>query len=77
MTLPTLLLTLLLLMAPGSAEAYIDPGTGGLVVQMLLAAIATALVTVKLWWARFTALFKKDTPPLSNQTQEDSEADDK
>jgi len=44
---------------------------------MLLAAIATALVTVKLWWARFTALFKKDTPPPQDHGQEDSEADDK
>jgi len=67
MTLPTLLFVLLLVINPGSAEAYIDPGTGGLVVQMLIAAIATALVTGKLWWARLKALFKKDISTKDEQ----------
>ncbi|MEM7492550.1 MAG: hypothetical protein AAF296_04165 [Pseudomonadota bacterium] len=37
-----------------AAHAYIDPGTGALVVQAAIGAIATALVTVKYWWSKVT-----------------------
>jgi hypothetical protein len=34
------------------AQAYLDPGTGSLIVQLLLGAIFGAVMTVKLWWAQ-------------------------
>ena len=70
MTLQTVLATLIFVATPITAQAYIDPGTGGLAVQTLLAAIATALVTVKLWWSRLLNLFRKDKKTKKEPSQE-------
>ena len=37
--------------------AYIDPGTGSLVFQVLVGAVVGALVTAKLYWQRLKAFF--------------------
>lgn len=34
------------------AHAYIDPGTGALILQALIGGVATALFTIKLWWSK-------------------------
>jgi len=43
------------------AQAYIDPGTGGMLLQLLLGGVAGALVIGKLYWLkikeRFQAVF--------------------
>lgn len=39
------------------AHAYIDPGTGSILVQGLIAAIAAIGVTLKLYWHKVTRLF--------------------
>ena len=39
------------------AFAYLDPGTGSYVLQMVLAGIAAALFAVKLFWVRIKAFF--------------------
>ncbi len=39
------------------AHAYIDPGTGSILVQGLIAAIAAIGVTLKLYWHKITRLF--------------------
>ena len=41
-----------------SALAYLDPGTGSMVLQLLLGGIAGAVVIVKLYWRRFVGLFR-------------------
>lgn len=41
-----------------SAHAYIDPGTGALVVQAAIGAAATALVTIKYWWSKLVSVFR-------------------
>ena len=40
------------LVTPGSAHAYIDPGTGSYIVQAVVAAIAGGLVAIKMYWQR-------------------------
>ncbi len=35
-----------------TAHAYIDPGTGGMLLQLLLGGIAGGLVILKLYWHR-------------------------
>jgi len=42
----------LLLLSPTSAHAYLDPGTGSYVVQMLIAGILGAAFAVKMYWIR-------------------------
>ena len=40
-------------------QAYIDPGTGSMVVQGIIAAIAGAAVMIRLSWARIRSLFSR------------------
>jgi len=38
------------------AHAYIDPGTGSMMIQALLAAIAAGAVAIGVFWGRFKTL---------------------
>jgi hypothetical protein len=42
-----------LMTSQSAAHAYIDPGIGGMLLQLLLGGIAGALVIIKLYWHRF------------------------
>lgn len=46
----------------GDAYAYLDPGTGSYVLQIVIAGIVSALFTIKMFWRRivdfFSNLFK-------------------
>ena len=44
---------LLLLAATHEAYAYLDPGTGSMLLQGLVAAVAAVSVTIGLYWTRF------------------------
>jgi hypothetical protein len=44
-----------------SAWAYLDPGTGSMILQLLLGGIAGAIVILKLYWRRFVGLFRGST----------------
>jgi hypothetical protein len=48
-----LLATVASLFYAGPAWAYLDPGTGSMMLQLLLGGIAGALVMGKLYWHRF------------------------
>jgi uncharacterized membrane protein len=50
---------LVVLALPGTAFAYLDPGTGSILIQGLIAAIAAVGVTLRLYWHRFIAFFKR------------------
>jgi hypothetical protein len=54
---------LLLVALPGVAHAYIDPGTGSLVLQGLIASLAAAAVVIRGYWYRIKAFFRRDTKP--------------
>ncbi len=59
-------LTVLLgLATPLDAHAYIDPGTGSIILQAFVAGIVGALFTIKMYWRRITAFvsgFFRRTP---------------
>ena len=38
-------------------HAYLDPGTGSMLLQGLIAGVAGAMLVVKLYWARFKTFF--------------------
>lgn len=54
-----------------AAHAYLDPGTGSMLLQLLLGGVAGALVVGKLYWSRMKEFFggqpvsdpKQDPPP--------------
>lgn len=47
--------------------AYLDPGTGSMLVQLLVGGLAAAAVAIKLYWYRILRLLRlrKDEPELS------------
>jgi hypothetical protein len=47
----------ILLGAHRPAHAYLDPGTGSMIVQLLLGGVAGAIVILRLYWDRFKAFF--------------------
>lgn len=53
------------------AYAYLDPGTGSYILQMLLAAVFAAGLTVKIYWGKvkgfLVTLFRKDRNIKNNE----------
>jgi hypothetical protein len=41
------------------AYAYVDPGTGGMLVQLVTGGVAGLAVLAKLYWSRVKAIFVK------------------
>jgi len=54
------------------AYAYLDPGTGSLILQGIIAGLAMLSVTIKMWWHKITSLFKncEDSRVIENSTDE-------
>ena len=50
---------LMLIGFPTRAEAYLDPGTGSMVLQIAVGGILAVLATTKLYWNRLRSLFHK------------------
>lgn len=46
--------------APGTAHAYIDPGSGSIVLQMILAATAGGVFYFRAAIAKFVGLFRRE-----------------
>ena len=47
------------------AYAYLDPGSGGLLLQLLLGGVAGMVVIMKLYWHRFLVLIGRKEPVVS------------
>lgn len=50
-------IAILLITWSGDAHAYLDPGTGSYVLQIVIAGIVSALFTIKLCWRRVVDFF--------------------
>lgn len=46
-----------LVIATGPAHAYLDPGTGSILLQGLIAAVAGGLVAARLYWSKVKQFF--------------------
>jgi len=53
-----ILLALCLAAMPTAAHAYLDPGTGSMIIQMIIGGIAAGLLTLKFYWHKVTAFFR-------------------
>lgn len=67
--------TLLIVMAatltyPLAALAYLDPGTGSLILHSAIAAIVGAVVVVKVYWYRLKAFFSSKNPGNDDEPDE-------
>ncbi|NIQ15433.1 MAG: hypothetical protein GTO02_13860 [Candidatus Dadabacteria bacterium] len=54
-----------------SAFAYLDPGTGSLIIQSILAAIAGAIVAIKYYWHKILFFIKRNQPNNSDDKKDD------
>lgn len=52
-------IALLLLLYPADAYAYIDPGAGSGIIQVLIASMVAGLFGLKVFWQKFIARVKK------------------
>ncbi len=74
-----LLVVSLVFITMPSAYAYLDPGTGSMILQATIAAIALGLATIRSWWYRLADLFgsksnNKNENPESLENNEPTES---
>jgi len=50
------------MLLPPMAHAYLDPGNGSMMVQLLLAGLAGVMVALKMYWRRILAFFRRSKP---------------
>jgi len=61
------LITVLLFGIPGTANAYIDPSSGGLLIQILLAGLAGVGVVARLYWKSLKDRFKRPFKKINDK----------
>ena len=64
---PILIVIYFVWMSETRVDAYLDPGSGSMLVQLLIGGVAGAAVIMKLGWERFKDMFRsskaKQTEP--------------
>jgi hypothetical protein len=63
----------------GTAAAYLDPGAGSFMLQMLIAGIMGLVLTLKLYWYKLKAFLARllgKTPAVNPDRPTDQESDD-
>jgi hypothetical protein len=48
-----------MILPPQARAAYLDPGTGSLVIQSVIAALAAAGFAIRLYWGKIRGWFKR------------------
>jgi hypothetical protein len=61
----TCFVCLVVLLFPSSAFAYLDPGTGSFITQIIIALLLGMGVALKIFWSRIMGIFqtRKSSPP--------------
>ena len=69
------------LLAAGPAFAYLDPGTGSIILQGIIAAVAAASVTARLYWHRILDILglghSRNQDTTDDAEQDEAESDTK
>lgn len=53
------LIIIYLLCSVSKAHAYLDPGTGSIILQAILGFVAAAAATVSIYWEKFKSIINK------------------
>ena len=53
------------------AYAYLDPGTGSMLLQLLLGGVAGAAVLARAYWSQLKNLFRHKTSAEENRTDDE------
>lgn len=70
LSLATLVL-LLLVLTTRTAHAYLDPASGSMILQVVIAAVAAVAITIKAFWHKIRGMFG------SSPSEKTAESDDK
>ena len=70
------ILTVSLLTVHGAPMAYLDPGTGSFLIQLLIAGLLAAGVLIRVFWSRISKLFGKFKRNKSNPEIDSDDDDD-
>jgi len=65
---------ILLATLSGPAYAYLDPGTGSIIFQAIIASVIVGFASIKLWWNKLLNLFishNNDKKPKKKNTKND------
>ena len=62
-------LAFVVMLMPRPALAYIDPGTGSMILQLVLGGIAGALVVGKMYWQKLLAFFRNSSKTSQKETE--------
>lgn len=72
------LVALFIFTSTAPAFAYLDPGTGSMVLQILAGGVAGAIVIIRLYWKRFLVLIgARKELPVSEYASEESSPEQK
>ena len=64
-----LIINIFILVVANNAYAYIDPGSGSIIIQAILGAIAAVGTTVSIYWTKIKKFFTKNKKNLTNDKQ--------
>ena len=71
-----ILLSIILLTYSSQALAYLDPGSASLIVQGVIAAVATVATGASLYWNRLKSIFKPKKSDDGNVSKKNSSSQD-
>lgn len=71
--LPLFSLFVLLITFPMTSFAYLDPGTGSIILQGIIGAIAIGMATGRIWWYKFKQIFSATKDPLEEDVDGNAE----
>ena len=55
--------------APETAQAYLDPATGSMIIQIISGTVLGAILVVKTYWRRIKGYFSPDSSSLGKETR--------
>jgi hypothetical protein len=68
--------TCAVLICSGHAHAYIDPGTGSYILQIVIAGLVGAAFTFKLFWKRLQVFFSKNRSGKGDRREDEPSGED-
>ena len=54
-----LIILIFIVLNPSFAYAYLDPGTGSIILQAIIGVIAASLTAISIYWEKFKAIISK------------------
>tara|TARA_B100000965_G_scaffold375325_1_gene367290 strand:+ start:492 stop:698 length:207 start_codon:yes stop_codon:yes gene_type:complete len=63
------IINIFILLISNNAYAYIDPGSGSIIIQAILGAIAAVGTTASIYWSKIKKFFTKNKKNLTDDKQ--------